>query len=309
MRGLPEDVAVHKLPPGLLGGLLHGHVVVLGDVAVQRPEEDHRDHAGEEEDDHQGIHDREPVDLPLVHPQVHVPARRPTNRAWRPCHIIGVNNGVVLGQVEARREVVGVVACRLHSRSSLLGGLHQALRVDFESDDTETVELLWIDVVLEADPDVVVHVVLVVALDAHWEAVRVRVAIVAAPIVAHGGGQIVDKPIHRVIMIDHPHELPLLLLAQLPLAQVGARGVLVHFQVVHRILDGVAEQDLAKVLGGNVDRGWLAVRENVVAVGELGLDRCQLVHLQVHLGAFRILSGRHAGQVECFGMQHCERRH
>mmetsp|Transcript_47564 Transcript_47564/g.122886 ORF Transcript_47564/g.122886 Transcript_47564/m.122886 type:complete len:226 (+) Transcript_47564:444-1121(+) len=36
MRRLAEDVAVHKLPSGLLGRVLSGHVVVLGDVPVQR---------------------------------------------------------------------------------------------------------------------------------------------------------------------------------------------------------------------------------------------------------------------------------
>jgi len=53
---LAEHVAVHELPAGLFCGLLgRGQLIVLGDVAVQRPQEDHGHHARQEEHDHQGV--------------------------------------------------------------------------------------------------------------------------------------------------------------------------------------------------------------------------------------------------------------
>ena len=59
----------HSLPPSLtpsplLGALLlGGHAVVPRDVAAEVADEDHGDHAGEEEDDEHGVGDGEPVHL------------------------------------------------------------------------------------------------------------------------------------------------------------------------------------------------------------------------------------------------------
>jgi hypothetical protein len=39
------------------------YAVVLGDVAVERADENHGDHEGQEQDDQDGVHDTEPVHL------------------------------------------------------------------------------------------------------------------------------------------------------------------------------------------------------------------------------------------------------
>ncbi len=62
----------------------HMHAMRMGalaDVAVQRAHHDHGDHAGQEEDDHEGVDDAEPVDLVVRHEQVGVPARGPADVA------------------------------------------------------------------------------------------------------------------------------------------------------------------------------------------------------------------------------------
>mmetsp|Transcript_7162 Transcript_7162/g.17807 ORF Transcript_7162/g.17807 Transcript_7162/m.17807 type:complete len:271 (+) Transcript_7162:528-1340(+) len=80
--GRPEHVAVHELPASLLLTLLK-EVLLL--VALEVPPEsahhDHGDEARQEEDDHEGVEDREPVHLRVVSRlQVRIPARRPLHR-------------------------------------------------------------------------------------------------------------------------------------------------------------------------------------------------------------------------------------
>ena len=69
----------HQLPAGLLLSLFGGlKLVVLGDVPVQGAHHNHGHHATQEEDDHEGVDDGEPMDLVICHDQVGVPIEKPT---------------------------------------------------------------------------------------------------------------------------------------------------------------------------------------------------------------------------------------
>ena len=70
-----------KLPTELLLGVLAAvNLVVPGDVLVEGPQEDHGDHPGEEEDNHEAVEDREPLDVSVGHAvQDVVPSARPFN--------------------------------------------------------------------------------------------------------------------------------------------------------------------------------------------------------------------------------------
>ena len=56
-------MVTYVLDTYLLSILRRRRIVVAADVAVQGADEDHGDHAGQEEDDHGGVGDGEPVDL------------------------------------------------------------------------------------------------------------------------------------------------------------------------------------------------------------------------------------------------------
>mmetsp|Transcript_77115 Transcript_77115/g.214463 ORF Transcript_77115/g.214463 Transcript_77115/m.214463 type:complete len:273 (+) Transcript_77115:1071-1889(+) len=271
MGRFPENVAVHQLPARLFGCVFRAHVVVLRNIAVKRAEEDHGDHPGEEENDHQRIDDGKPMDLAFVHLQVRVPTGRPTDWAFRPSHVVRIGHYVVDVEVEARGQVLYVVAQSFGFVADLLRLLLQALWINLETDNAVTLELRGILVKLKPDPNVIVDEVPPVALDADWKAVGVGVRVVAPPVVAHGRGQIVHKPIHLVLVVDHSPEFLLLLLIQFPLAQKRTRAVNVHPDVVHRILNGVSQQDFTEILGRDVDLRGLAKWQDVITVWQLSL--------------------------------------
>lgn len=72
-------VAVHQLPAELLLRVLAAiHLVVAGNVFVQRSQHNHGHHAGQEEHDDQAVENAEPLDLGVRHRlQDVVPSRRP----------------------------------------------------------------------------------------------------------------------------------------------------------------------------------------------------------------------------------------
>mmetsp|Transcript_98976 Transcript_98976/g.280342 ORF Transcript_98976/g.280342 Transcript_98976/m.280342 type:complete len:350 (+) Transcript_98976:861-1910(+) len=304
MPWLAEDVAVHELPARLLRGLLRaGELVVLRDVAVQRPEQDHGHHAGEEDHDHERVQDGEPVDLTAGHLQVVVPARRPSDRALGPLHVVRVDDLVVRAQVEdgvegvarllaAGREAVRLIRVLVHR-------LLHAVGLDLEAHDAVALVLVRLRVELEVDLDVVVDVVRAPSRHAHRKAIDVGPASDgASPDVARGRGHVVHEPVDEVVVVDHAPELVLLLLAQRVLAQHLAGLVHQHLDLVRRVLDQVTHEDFPEVLRAVLDCLGPAVRQDIVRVGQLRLHRRQLVHLQVHRRAVPVLDGSDPRQVE-----------
>ena len=67
---------MNQFPSSLLDAVLRILVshVVLGDVFPQGSDDDHGDDAAEEEDNHDGVDDGEPMDLSIRHLQVDIPS-------------------------------------------------------------------------------------------------------------------------------------------------------------------------------------------------------------------------------------------
>jgi hypothetical protein len=61
--------------------ILRLELVVLGDIPVQGAHHDHGHHARQEEHNHEGVDDAEPVDLIIGHQEVSVPAGSPLDVA------------------------------------------------------------------------------------------------------------------------------------------------------------------------------------------------------------------------------------
>ena len=77
---------MHELPAALFLGLLQGgRIVVLRDLLAQRAQQDHGDHDRQEEHDHEGVADGEPVHLLVrsVRRQISIPALRSQKRKGR----------------------------------------------------------------------------------------------------------------------------------------------------------------------------------------------------------------------------------
>ena len=94
--GRTKDIGVDEFPASflaLVGFLFVGHhLIILIYIFVERTHEDHGDHEGEEEDDHDGVYDGEPVHLvgdEMVHGEVDVPPRGPLNVTRAPLNAVG----------------------------------------------------------------------------------------------------------------------------------------------------------------------------------------------------------------------------
>mmetsp|Transcript_18138 Transcript_18138/g.54787 ORF Transcript_18138/g.54787 Transcript_18138/m.54787 type:complete len:219 (+) Transcript_18138:1029-1685(+) len=217
---------MHELPASLLPHLLGGgHLVVRSDVPMQRSQQDHGHHAREEEQDEEGVEDGEPVDLPARHLQVHVPPRSPAYGAFRPPHVVGEEDLVMLVEVEGRRALLA------GRRGRALGVEGLAPRLHLEAHDPVAHELLWVRVVLQVEGHVVVHEVPAVLQETYEEAVHVR-ELSARSAVSRGRGQVVHDPVHNVFVLDHAPELVFALRSQLLLAELLAGGILQHADLV-----------------------------------------------------------------------------
>ena len=112
----PEHLTIDELPACLLllRLLVLVDLVVDHQIAMQSAHHDHGDHARQEQNDHDGVHDGEPVDLRIRHLEVHVPARRPLDGRCLPVHIVRVDD-VHGGQVGVDRQrghtVMNVILC------------------------------------------------------------------------------------------------------------------------------------------------------------------------------------------------------
>mmetsp|Transcript_73408 Transcript_73408/g.164353 ORF Transcript_73408/g.164353 Transcript_73408/m.164353 type:complete len:245 (-) Transcript_73408:104-838(-) len=241
------------------------------------------------------------MDLPSSHLEIVVPPRSPTLRAVIPLDVVGEDNLVMQINVEDRGR--GPLLAHAH-QSTRLGGvfpdsLGHAMRLHLKADNSVALKVFLVGVVLQQQLHVVVDIVTTVPLYAHGEAVHVReVAPLCHPCVACGRGEVVDDPIHQVLVVDHASKLVLRLLCQRELAEDLARHVLHHLDVIGRVLYDVPNEDLPEVLHTVLDGLRLAVGQHVVPVRELRLHGRQLVDLQVHLCALRVLNWRDPRQVE-----------
>mmetsp|Transcript_132439 Transcript_132439/g.411722 ORF Transcript_132439/g.411722 Transcript_132439/m.411722 type:complete len:226 (-) Transcript_132439:37-714(-) len=204
-------------------------------------------------------------------------------------------------QVEERRRRTilahGFYAARV--REVVPRGLGHAVGLHLETYYAVALVLVGAGVVLQVQPHVVVDVVVPVPLDAHGEAVHVHeLPTVSSPDVARSRWKVVHYPVDQVLVVDHAPELVLVVLRERLLAQDLAGGVPQHLDLVRRVLDEVPREDLPQVLHAVLNLSWLAVGQDVVAVGQLRLHRGQLVDLEVDLAVLMVLDGRHSREVE-----------
>lgn len=91
--GLRGDAAgrrkqqTHQLPAGFLLSFLNSlQLIVVADVPVQCAHHNHGHHTRQEQDNHEGVDDGEPVDLVICHQQVGVPPGCPPSLTWLHLH-------------------------------------------------------------------------------------------------------------------------------------------------------------------------------------------------------------------------------
>mmetsp|Transcript_39463 Transcript_39463/g.127709 ORF Transcript_39463/g.127709 Transcript_39463/m.127709 type:complete len:351 (-) Transcript_39463:161-1213(-) len=85
------------------------------------------------------------------------------------------------------------------------------------------------------------------------------------------GRQVVHHPVHPVVLVDAERKLRRLLLRQLFAAEHFARLVDAHLELVHRIHDAVAAQQLSQVLRHHDHLVGPAEGQRIVLVGKLSL--------------------------------------
>mmetsp|Transcript_11078 Transcript_11078/g.29748 ORF Transcript_11078/g.29748 Transcript_11078/m.29748 type:complete len:404 (-) Transcript_11078:9-1220(-) len=295
-----EDISVHKFPARLLPRLLRsGHLVVLGDVTVQGPQHDHGNHARQEDQDQQGVQDGKPVNLPACHLEVAVPPGGPRNFAVGPSDIVAVEDLVLLVQIQ-RSDIRAASLC--HVLRAAAAGLH------LEADNAVALVLVRIGVVLDVQSDVVVDEVVSVLHDSYQEPIHVR-EFAARPAVARGCREVVEDPVHQVLVLNHATEPVLLRVTQLHLAEFLASLVDPHLDLVGGVLDHVTHQRLSEVLHALHDLLRLAIWQRIVGIRKLRLHGSQLVDLQVDLLPVLVLLRGESGQVERPGdSDMCERQ-
>mmetsp|Transcript_40418 Transcript_40418/g.88378 ORF Transcript_40418/g.88378 Transcript_40418/m.88378 type:complete len:226 (-) Transcript_40418:5-682(-) len=144
-------------------------------------------------------------------------------------------------------------------------------------------------VVGELQRDMIVKVMLPLVEGAHTKTI---------PPLSCGSWQVINNPIHLIVVLDHALELVLVFSGQRDRAQLLAILVDKHLYLVGGVLNHVTHQGLPEILDGIFDPFMgPAVGKVVVAVRQLRLDGQQLVHLEVYQLLFCIFLGGKAGQV------------
>mmetsp|Transcript_7705 Transcript_7705/g.25216 ORF Transcript_7705/g.25216 Transcript_7705/m.25216 type:complete len:434 (-) Transcript_7705:8-1309(-) len=298
--GRAERVAVQDLPAALVDVAVAEELLALvprvaREVRAERPREDEREDAAERQHDEDRVADGEPVHRGLLAlrvaagAHVDVPARRPGDVAGLEDDVVGVDDAgleVVLEGPRARRRVArhrrGLGARRERAVGARAVVHGEGLRED--ADDARVARRRR--VVLDDDLRVVVDVVLAFLHVADGHAPRVRrLAVRARRVLDDGRGrQVVDDPVHVVLVADEALDaVPVQVPAARPrrqLAEHPAVRVLEGVDLVGRVLDAVAREELAEVLLDVEDLLRLAEVELVGLVGHLRLRRREGVDLE-----------------------------
>ena len=89
-------------------------LVVSGNIAVKSSQENHGDHSREEENDYEGVHDREPLDVGMREGiQEIIPSRTPLYRCILPIHRVSVDYSALLIVSSNGLRAGGIAAVRL----------------------------------------------------------------------------------------------------------------------------------------------------------------------------------------------------
>mmetsp|Transcript_41223 Transcript_41223/g.73938 ORF Transcript_41223/g.73938 Transcript_41223/m.73938 type:complete len:302 (-) Transcript_41223:127-1032(-) len=267
--------------------------VVATDVLAQSSHHDDSHHPCQEQDDHERVHDREPVDLRVGNIEVRVPAGGPLIRTGFPSHAISEADVVRVGTDCWTRGRVKFISARINSAVSNL--VLNTVRLHNEGHNT--LHLLGFtphhnccDVVLDGERQMVVQDVLPSLLGSDREPDREGVGLQ----ILHRHRQMVQNQVDDVVVFDPLFKL-------FPLFSIHFDGITRCLTVevdshlnfsIGGLPDSVAHQDLPQVFALflhyrlGVSRGT-GEREGVVFIWQVGVDRGQ--HVGVHLHKITIL--------------------
>ena len=267
-----------------------------------------------------------------LHLEVGIPPGGPLDIALHEVHLVGVDNGLVLLDAHGHSsrvalDLVGVLVVHL-ARLDVLRVVLDAAGHDLEPDhhparggrgvlgpgrdgvggvsgshDARDIGVL---VLVDEDGELEVVEDVVVDADADPDGVpRPAHEVVVLPGVADGG-EVVEDEVDLVHLVDALLEEREGVGAQRRGAaeeDVGLVGV--HAEAVGRVLDAVAHEELAEVLGAVLDPVLgLAEGEAVVAEGHLGVDGSERVHLHVEVVPGVVFVRVAPREVEPLGARH-----
>mmetsp|Transcript_67746 Transcript_67746/g.180391 ORF Transcript_67746/g.180391 Transcript_67746/m.180391 type:complete len:311 (-) Transcript_67746:40-972(-) len=287
MRGFAEHIPMHQLPPSLVRCVFcRDDLVVSRDVSVQSLDQDQSNHAGQDRHDHRGIDDRYPMhSLISLQAEIHIPTAGPANVTGDPLHVIRVDDGPLDVQGEGLHGDVTEEGRPILALGLELG---HGERLHLEIHNAAANELRGLLMVVQADDHMVIqHVLLRLrpilqdraqSLSPHREPQAIYQRLPCPD-----GREIVYDPIHHVIVIDDAAQVVSLVCSKLVAAELLARLVAHHLDLVPGWFDGITGQHGTQVLTTRLSLGWLrASRQVIVVVGDLRPAAGQLVRRERH---------------------------
>lgn len=291
-----ENVTVDEFPTGFfLSILLVFHFSVAANIGVEGAHHNHGNHTGQEENNHEGVDDREPMDLIVGHQKVDVPARSPLDVLVLPLDGVSPNNSSLFLSRDGERlggwVLDASVGIFLQSVDvSNRGIMVNAFSLDFETDNATSslhslgsvVENSHVDVVVEVDLSIF-STINVLSLNTQWETKVVDEGLVVVSIdhwLSNSSGQVIKDPVDAVILFDSFRKVLQLVCGQLGDAQYLANIVDTSFDFVQRVFDSVTSKDFAEIFNDILNRVWCTERKRVVRIRELCVRRSERVDFQ-----------------------------
>mmetsp|Transcript_15217 Transcript_15217/g.38673 ORF Transcript_15217/g.38673 Transcript_15217/m.38673 type:complete len:216 (-) Transcript_15217:435-1082(-) len=203
-----------QFPTSFLLSIFLAFQFVATEILVKSAHQNHANHTGEEENDHQTVDDAEPVNLIVTHHQIDVPTRGPTNGTLLPVDTVGPYDGgfflVRTNRLRALRgntgfwEGIGV--------TGIVITMLDAIWADFKANNAKTIIVCFIGVIFDGDERVIVNVELAVltsnllaVLDTKLKAGLVdgfQFSISILKGVRSGGRKVVKNPVDTVFLVD-----------------------------------------------------------------------------------------------------------
>jgi len=302
------------------------HLAITSNIGVKGAHHDHSNHTRQEEDNHEGVDDREPVDLVVGHEKVDVPTRSPLNILGLPLDGVSPNNVERLVGLDRLGLGAGVsdAGVRVGLESGNVGGslMVNALGFDFESDNTSSSLHTLGGVVEDSHVDVVVDVNLAflatfdfLSSVSQREAQIVDKDFVVVSIdhrLADSSGKVIKNPVDTVILLDSLREVLELLRGEVGNAKDLADIIDASFDLVNRVLNSVTSQDFSKILDDIFDFFRGAERKGVVGIRELSVGRGKRIDFQWDLLSVAVIPRSNTGKIEGIGRhneQHKKENH
>lgn len=306
---------MNELPAALVLDLfIIVNVIVARKVKVNCAQQNHGDHGGEEEGNHEGVDDAEPLDFLefRVCLQERVPARGPLDGGLSKLDIVGESDGGVgCASVEAQRLRLRADRARREVGGGTCGeGVRDRHRHGLKADDSKDIsgyvriegagrEGWFVDV--DSETQMVVHAVaLLIRRPVANRVAQLKDLIAELVLAAHDYREVVEIETHEILIVNALFQLLGFLLTQTVFAKHLALFRDLHEELVRRRLSALAHEDLAK---GEVARrvatfAAAAEGERVIIVGDVVLNGGELIRLDSERRARLEVCRRNARKVE-----------